>query len=63
MGLFDRKIGIHIEFTKDPVFIDEAIHEVITFLEIINQHDEQYFDKQNKHFVRQVRRTEKDTSD
>jgi hypothetical protein len=34
---------------------------VITLLEIINPHDEQYFDKENG--VRQVRRTEKDTSD
>jgi hypothetical protein len=47
--------------TEDPKTIEEAVQEVITFMETTKypQHDdEQYFNK--RRFVRQVTRTEKD---
>jgi Flp pilus assembly protein TadB len=64
MGIGNDKARIHIELNKDPKTIEEAVQEVITFMEttIYPQHDdEQYFNK--RRFVRQVTRTEKDTSD
>jgi hypothetical protein len=48
----------------NPKTIEEAVQEVITYMETPKypQHeDEQYFNK--RRFVRQVMRTEKDTSD
>ena len=64
MGIGNDKARIHIELNKDPKTIEEAVQEVITFMETTKypQHDdEQYFNKTR--FVRQVMRTEKDTSD
>lgn len=64
MGIGNDKARIHIELNKDPKTIEEAVQEVITFMETTKypQHDdEQYFNK--RRFVRQVTRTEKDTSD
>ena len=64
MGIGNDKARIHIELNKDPKTIEEAVQEVITFMETTKypQHDdEQYSNK--RRFVRQVTRTEKDTSD
>ena len=64
MGIGNDKARIHIELNKDPKTIEEAVQEVITFMETTKypQHDdEQSFNK--RRFVRQVTRTEKDTSD
>lgn len=64
MGIGNDKARIHIELNKDPKTIEEAVQEVITYMETTKypQHDdEQYINK--RRFVLQVRRTEKDTSD
>jgi hypothetical protein len=64
MGIGNDKARIHIELNKDPNTIEEAVQKVITFMETTKypQHDdEQYFNK--RRFVRQVTRTDKDTSD
>ena len=65
MGIGNDKARIHIELNnKDRKTIEEAVQEVITYMETTKypQHDdEQYFNK--RRFVRQVTRTEKDTSD
>jgi uncharacterized protein (DUF2267 family) len=58
------KARIHIELNKDPKMIEEAVQEVITYMGTTKyplHDDEQYFNK--RRFVRQVTRTEKDTSD
>jgi uncharacterized protein (DUF2267 family) len=62
MGIGNDKAKIHIELNKDPKTIEEAVQEVITYMETPKypQHeDEQYFNK--RRFVRQVMRTEKGT--
>jgi hypothetical protein len=64
MGIGNDKGRIHIELNKDHKTIEEAVQEVITYMETTKypQHDDgQYFNK--RRFVRQVTRTEKDTSD
>ena len=64
MRIGNDKARIHSALNKDPKTIEEAAQEVITYMETTKypQHDdEQYFNK--RRFVRQVRRTEKDTSD
>ena len=55
MGIGNDKARIHIELNNDPKTIEEAVQEVITFMETTKypQHDdEQYFNK--RRFVRQV---------
>lgn len=64
MGIGNDKARIHIELHKDPKTIEEAVQEVITYMETTKypQHDEeQNFNK--RRYVRQVRGSEKDTSD
>jgi hypothetical protein len=50
MGIGNDKARIHIELNKDPKTIEEAVLEVITFMETTKypQHDdEQYFNLEN----------------
>ena len=63
MGLIDNKTSIHIELTKDPRYVEEAVHEVITYLETTNysQYDDQVCGK-NKLVVRQVKRNTNDNT-
>jgi hypothetical protein len=63
MGLIDNKTSIHIELTKDPRYVEEAVHEVITYLETTNysQYDDQVSGK-NKLVVRQVKRNTNDNT-
>jgi hypothetical protein len=63
MGLIENKIRIHIELTKDPRYVKEAVHEVITYLETKNysQSDDQVGGK-NKRVVRQVKRNTNDNT-
>jgi hypothetical protein len=46
---------MHIELTKDPRSVEEAVHEVITYLETTSysQYDDQVSGR-NKQVVRQV---------
>jgi len=63
MGLIDNKTRIHIELTKDPRSVEEAVHEVITYLETTNysQYDDQVSGR-NKRVVRQVKRNINDNT-
>ena len=63
MGLIENKTRIHIELTNDPRYVEETVHEVITYLETTNysQYDDQVSGK-NKLVVRQVKRNINDNT-
>ena len=63
MGLIENKTRIHIELTKDPRYVEETVHEVITYLETTNysQYDDQVSGK-NKLVVSHVKRNTNDNT-
>ena len=58
MGLSDSQARIHIELTKDPRTIEEAVHEVITYIDTTQESPENYNNRSNRRSVRQVKKNE-----
>ena len=57
MGLEDNKARAHIELSKDPKTIEEAVQEVIAYIEATSypKTEDTYYNDRNKR-VRQVKR-------
>jgi hypothetical protein len=67
-GLLDDRARFHVEYVKEPETIDEAIYQVVNFLEtkrrVPNMHQDQYSDKRfNRKPTRLVRPAESDEED
>ncbi|CAC5410263.1 unnamed protein product [Mytilus coruscus] len=60
MGLLDNEARIHIELTKDPKTIEEAVQEVITYRETTSETQEGNSGKNNK--VRQIKKQNNQSS-
>ncbi|CAC5392465.1 unnamed protein product [Mytilus coruscus] len=60
MGLLDNEARIHIELTKDPKTIEEAVQEVITYRETTSETQEGNSGKNNK--VRQLKKQNNQSS-
>ena len=57
LGLNDYKARVHLELHRDPATIDDAVYEILTYMETMknpNQLDE------TKKSVRQIKNTPKD---
>lgn len=61
MGLADNKARVHIELTKDPKTIEEAVQEVITYFETTK--DPKHDDYENRHTKRPVRQIKKNSTE
>ncbi|CAC5401669.1 unnamed protein product [Mytilus coruscus] len=59
MGLSDHKTRVHVELYKDPSTIEEAIHNVITYLETTNSPQEEQSGGKFKKQVRQLKNESK----
>lgn len=59
MGLSDHKTRVHVELYKDPSTIEEAIHDVITYLETTSSPQEEQSGGKFKKQVRQLKNESK----
>jgi hypothetical protein len=55
LGLQDYKARIHVELNRDPDTIEEALHEVVAYLETLNNPN---IEDTNKRSVRQVKKND-----
>ena len=60
LGLYDYKARIHIELNKDPQTIEEAVHEVLNYMETMKNPDQTEDGKRSS--VRQVKKDFKNES-
>lgn len=53
-GLLDEKTRFHVEYTKDPDDIDQAVEEVVNYLETSNRARNSEKEKKNKYSARAI---------